>query len=268
VDIITAFLEGIGDATIEITNTAFQVIIDFINGLATAIETNTPLILEACENLATAFLDGIKEYLKIEEGETIAGYVIQGLINGITNGIANVLSAAKDLGRGIIDAINEAMGVESPSKETYASGQYADKGLINGLVSLSGKVISAAKGVGTCAVEGIKSTISGISDVLNSEIQLNPVITPVMDLSNIKNDAETINGLLNSTTAYNLANSQSLSDLQQNAIVQTATTQDNQPLGQNVQFVQNNYSPKALSQLEIYRQTKNQLAMLKGLVTP
>jgi len=268
VDIITAFLEGIGDATIEITNTAFQVIIDFINGLATAIETNTPLLLEACENLATAFLDGVKSYLKIEEGETIAGYVVQGLINGITNGIADVLAAAKDLGRGIIDAINEAMGNESPSKETYASGRYADEGLINGLLSLSGKVISAAKGVGTSAVEGIKSTISGISDVLNSEVQLNPVITPVMDLSNIKNDAETINGLLNSTTAYNLANSQSLSDLQQNAIVQTATTQDNQPLGQNVQFVQNNYSPKALSQLEIYRQTKNQLAMLKGLVTP
>ena len=29
-------------------------------------------------------------------------------------------------------------------------------------------------------------------------------------------------------------------------------------------FVQNNYSPKSLSRLEIYRQTKNQIAMLQG----
>jgi hypothetical protein len=32
----------------------------------------------------------------------------------------------------------------------------------------------------------------------------------------------------------------------------------------NVNFVQNNYSPKALSRLEVYRQTKNLTAMLKG----
>ena len=35
----------------------------------------------------------------------------------------------------------------------------------------------------------------------------------------------------------------------------------------NIQFVQNNYSPKALSRFDIYRQTKNQLSMLKGLMT-
>ena len=32
------------------------------------------------------------------------------------------------------------------------------------------------------------------------------------------------------------------------------------------QFTQNNYSPKPLSRLEIYRQTKNQFSALKGLV--
>lgn len=31
-------------------------------------------------------------------------------------------------------------------------------------------------------------------------------------------------------------------------------------------FVQNNYSPKPLSRIEIYRQTKNQFSALKGLV--
>jgi hypothetical protein len=38
--------------------------------------------------------------------------------------------------------------------------------------------------------------------------------------------------------------------------------------GSVVNFEQNNYSPKALSRAEIYRQTKNQLRAAKGLVKP
>ena len=36
--------------------------------------------------------------------------------------------------------------------------------------------------------------------------------------------------------------------------------------GNNYNFTQNNYSPKALSRIDIYRQTKNQFSALKGLV--
>lgn len=34
----------------------------------------------------------------------------------------------------------------------------------------------------------------------------------------------------------------------------------------NYNFTKNNYSPKSLSRIDIYRQTKNQFAALKGLV--
>lgn len=37
-------------------------------------------------------------------------------------------------------------------------------------------------------------------------------------------------------------------------------------VGNSYSFVQNNYSPKALSRIDIYRQTKNQFSALKGLV--
>ena len=36
--------------------------------------------------------------------------------------------------------------------------------------------------------------------------------------------------------------------------------------GNNYNLIQNNYSPKALSRIDIYRQTKNQFSALKGLV--
>ena len=36
------------------------------------------------------------------------------------------------------------------------------------------------------------------------------------------------------------------------------------PGGTSVKFEQNNYSPEALTEIEIYRQTKNQLSQLKS----
>ena len=40
-----------------------------------------------------------------------------------------------------------------------------------------------------------------------------------------------------------------------------------EPVVEQFSFTQNNYSPKALSRKEIYRQTKNQFAMAKGVVS-
>ena len=53
------------------------------------------------------------------------------------------------------------------------------------------------------------------------------------------------------------------------ATMQKDRTNPNSPATttNNFAFTQNNYSPKALSQLEIYRQTKNQFAMTKEMVT-
>ena len=36
--------------------------------------------------------------------------------------------------------------------------------------------------------------------------------------------------------------------------------------GTQISFTQNNYSPKELSRIDIYRNTKNQLNMMKGVV--
>lgn len=51
-----------------------------------------------------------------------------------------------------------------------------------------------------------------------------------------------------------------VSEMQKQAGISAVTNNNNR----NYSFVQNNYSPKALSRLDIYRQTKNLTAMLKG----
>jgi phage-related protein len=238
VDFIEAFLEGIGEAIPDVVDAAFQMVIDVIGGIADSIETNTPLILEACEDLATAFIDGLKNYLNIDQGDTIAGNLIDGLIQGINNGVTWVVDAVKELGRKVLAGLTNIFKEQSPSQETEWMGENLDKGLINGIVGLAGKVVKAAEDLGSDAINGIRSTISQISDVIDSDMDANPVITPILNLDQIRSGANTLGGILGNGQSYNLAASQITAD---RVIAETNQNGSNQGLN-NGQMVTNQFN--------------------------
>jgi hypothetical protein len=100
---------------------------------------------------------------------------------------------------------------------------------------------------------------------------MTPTIRPVLDLSAIKKDSSLINGMiapapLSIDAGYTKAASISVDEKQ--AKMDAATVTDTiAPAGDtNISFVQNNTSPKALTASEIYRQTKNQISAVKGVV--
>jgi hypothetical protein len=105
--------------------------------------------------------------------------------------------------------------------------------------------------------------MSGLSDGVAAEIDPNPVITPILDLSQVRTQAQELSALTNTvpiTAAASYGHASSIS-------ASTPTTQAEDPnvakAAASVTFEQNNYSPSALSEVEIYRQTKNQLSQLK-----
>jgi hypothetical protein len=88
-----------------------------------------------------------------------------------------------------------------------------------------------------------------------------PTITPVVDLDNVRNSAKEIASLMES--APTMAITGKVGALMGGG--STSTTSIDATKKTEVTFQQNNYSPKALSRLEIYRQTKNQLRQLEGV---
>jgi hypothetical protein len=95
-----------------------------------------------------------------------------------------------------------------------------------------------------------------------------PTIRPVLDLSDIQNKASQIPGLLPNTglsigTSNDVATSVALQEEARNVELSQQAEIDPKT-GQPITFIQNNNSPKALSTPELYRQTKNQLSVLKG----
>lgn len=110
---------------------------------------------------------------------------------------------------------------------------------------------------------GINSAITSAAKAFSQMDEFTPTITPVLDLSNLKNGATAIN------SALGLGTSESALALAMQVQNGSVSSEDQAQKQTILQFEQNNYSPEALSTADIYRRTRNQVSMAKiqlGLV--
>lgn len=103
----------------------------------------------------------------------------------------------------------------------------------------------------TSITSDINSMMSSIQTDLDSEEY---TITPVLDLTDVKHETEEINSLLSARKA-----------LEVNTNIEGKSNSSGSSGANYVyEFTQNNYSPKALRNIDIYRATKSQFSQLKG----
>lgn len=190
-------------------------------------------------------------------------YLVQGLVNGIRLNFPLANKAVAELTRMMITTAKKNLGINSPSTVFAEFGMYAAAGLAQGLIDNSSLSERAATKLGDNAIDNFRNTIARIAEVVSSDIDTEPTIRPVLDLTNVKSGTATLNAMFSKSQAMSI-----------NAEIASRTGGDNQnganttsDSGTVYQFTQNNYSPKALSRAEIYRQTKNQFATLKGALT-
>ena len=143
----------------------------------------------------------------------------------------------------------------------YGSGRYTIMGFVNGLLDFAQDVYSAGSEVGNQARDGLLTSMSSIASLVDGSMEYQPTIRPVLDLSNVETGSRQLSSLFSSDQAMRISASMNRANETKNQ-----NESENQPSSTVYQFTQNNYSPKALSRLDIYRQTKNQFSTLKGLV--
>lgn len=245
IDVVIAFIDAVADKLPDIIESGYQLILSFITGLATSIEDNYEEINDAVLRLAKA--------------------IIKGLADGLSNGVGEVMKAIGKLAGAAIDALKTLLGIFSPSTVTTEMGEFLGMGLVKGLIKIADKVYKAAVSMGKEAVSGIDSATKLIGDTFNNNLDLNPTIRPVVDLSDVISGREAINGLFTKTgidviPSFDKALKASLVP----SSLADASKQDLLKEASPISFTQYNYSPEALSRLEIYRQTRNLLANLKG----
>ena len=126
------------------------------------------------------------------------------LINGLASGIRSGISAAKAaISSGISSVVNKAkaiLKIHSPSRVFMEIGRYTVLGLAKGLTKYASVADKPAEGLAQTVINSTNKALNAASKILNSDMDVNPVITPVMDLSNVQSGANAINNLLSNRT--------------------------------------------------------------------
>ena len=179
VDIVVAFIRGIGQELPRIIDAGFKMIIDFINGMADSIRSNTPLLIDAVNNLMDAIIGAIKAWFTnfVSKGKEIVGEIkagikqkfsdikntakdmMQGFVNGIKEKFTSIKNAAKNVVKGAVDAVKNFLGIKSPSRVFMSIGKFADEGLAVGLKKYADVASKAAVGVGDSVLTGIQDSL-------------------------------------------------------------------------------------------------------------
>lgn len=127
---------------------------------------------------------------------TIGGYLVTGFANGISASAYKAKAKAKDMAKDAEKAAREELQVHSPSKKLDKVGQYFGMGFANGIDKKSHLSVQAAKTMAASAIDSTKQTISRLGQMLSMDVDAQPTIRPVMDLSDINSGVATMNGML------------------------------------------------------------------------
>ena len=195
---------------------------------------------------------------------SIGGNIARGLANGITGGLSGVISAAASIAGAALSAAKARLDVRSPSREFAKIGRYSAEGFSGGLIRGTGLIVSAAENAGDSAISAMQTTLANLPDLSTLDLDIQPTIRPILDLSDVTAGARQLSGVL-------AGQSINVGGVYQNAArlgmtPEFAPSGAYSPGGATVQLNQYNYSPKALSPVEIYRQTNNQLSQAKRAI--
>lgn len=207
-------------------------------------------------NLALACkteIEGLYERFK-ESGQ----YLVGGFAAGITSNTWLAEARARAMAKAAAQAAEDELDINSPSRVGYSIGNFFGMGFVNAISDYEDKAYSSSSNIAERAKVGLANAISNIRDFMEAEIDTQPTVRPVLDLSDIEKNSKRLDTLLTRDRAY------SIDSFNRTSIEEAEVEARRGDIQYN--FTQNNYSPKALSRVDIYRQTKNQFSALERMV--
>lgn len=176
----------------DIKRAATAMMDSFIKGLNDKIDD----IEKEAKKVANKAADSIEDVDLESKGETSGKDLGKGLVLGIEAKYTAAYNAGYKLGQKAVQGEKDGQKSKSPSKLTIQAGKWLGEGLVIGIDKMGSAVYNSGKSMGKTAVNSISKAISNISDIVNTDIDSQPTIRPVLDLSDVKSGTNAINGML------------------------------------------------------------------------
>ena len=254
-NIISGCLTAIRNKYPEFESAGQQCMIKFIAG----VRSKDADVKNAFTSSLGGAVSGIKDYYS--QFYSAGSYLVDGFANGISENAYKAAAKARAMASAAADAAKKELDEHSPSKVGYRIGDFFGVAFVNAIGAYVSKAYTAGSGMAEAAKTGLSNAVSKIKDFISGDIDVQPTIRPVLDLSNVESGAGRLNALFSRTQAMSISAG---IEQQRNTDVQNGGASPN--TGNSFSFTQNNYSPKSLSRVEIYRQTNNQFSAFERMV--
>ena len=157
-------------------------------------------VKDAADALADKAVDGLDD---IDDDAEDAGEDFgSGLVRGINSKKQAAYDAGYALGQKAVQGEKDGQKSKSPSKLTTQAGRWLGEGLVVGIKQMGQSVYRAGYNMGESATDAISSSIALIAAAVDSDMDVQPTIRPVMDLSEVKTGAAAIGSLMNMHSAF------------------------------------------------------------------
>jgi len=163
-----------------------------------AISTRNTTAYSAGSGLVSSALNGVNSSANTGAWYQVGANLASGLVQGLGNSAALRAAAEKaaNLVRTAKRAAEREGAIKSPSRVFYRIGNYLVEGLVNAMEDGVNDAAKAGSGLVSSAIKQAKSQLNQLKDVMDVNTDFSPVITPVVDLSEVQTGARSINQIL------------------------------------------------------------------------
>lgn len=187
--IIAGIISAIQTKTEDIKTVATELLASFTEGFSGEGAIST--VKAGAETIITTIVDALSA--GFDRARTSGQYFGEGFAQGIESQLDRVRSAAAALAEAATEALDLAQKAASPSKITTQSGRYFGEGFGLGIRDTFGYVKHQAEDLSNTAIDAVSLASDLASSIIESES--NPTITPVLDLSEVRNGVRSISNL-------------------------------------------------------------------------
>lgn len=129
---------------------------------------------------------------------------VQGFVNGIRSKIQAAANAAADMADTSSASARSHLDVNSPSKVFRALGYSVGEGFIQGIERMTPAVSKVSGQMADDSIDGFKNALVAVDNLLSSNLDYTPTITPVLDLESLQNGLGTLNTMMARNSALSM----------------------------------------------------------------
>lgn len=167
---------------------------DLLKSLNSGVSGQTNTVKTQFSTLLSNCVATVRSYYS--QFQSAGRYLAVGIANGISANSGSASAAARSLAGNAAKASARRLEEKSPSKVGYKIGDYFGIGFTNGITDNIRNAGISSDALAESATKGLSNAVSKIATLIDSGMDMNPTIRPVLDLTEIQNGSAAMADLM------------------------------------------------------------------------